>query len=173
MWSKSIEESFFQAAEWLDICGRNGIILNPSKFNFAKETVTFAGFEISPESVRLCPRTLEAIKNFPTPQNITDIRSWFGLVNQVSYAFASAERMQPFRALLKPNARFIWTEQLSNVLTETKAMIIEEIKKGVEIFNKDLPTCLATDFSKDGLGYWLFQKHCLCNSQRPFCWKAG
>ena len=51
MWSKSIEESFFQAAEWLDICGRNGIILNPSKFNFAKETVTFAGFEISPESV--------------------------------------------------------------------------------------------------------------------------
>ena len=80
--------------------------------------------------------------------------------------------MQPFRALLKPNARFIWTEQLSNVFTETKAMIIEEIKKGVEIFNKDLPTCLATDFSKDGLGYWLFQKHCLCNSQRPFCCKA-
>ena len=42
MWSKSIEESFSQAAEWLDICGHNGIILNPSKFNFAKETVTFA-----------------------------------------------------------------------------------------------------------------------------------
>ncbi|GFO50206.1 enzymatic polyprotein [Plakobranchus ocellatus] len=52
MWSPSIEDSFLQAAKWLDLCGRNGIILNPSKFSFAKETVNFAGFEITPTTVR-------------------------------------------------------------------------------------------------------------------------
>ena len=77
MWSGSI-----QAAEWLDICGRNGIILNPFKFEFAKNAVAFTGFEITPTSVRPCPQVIEAIKGFPKPRNITDVRSWFGMINQ-------------------------------------------------------------------------------------------
>ena len=68
MWSDSIQEAFFQATQWLDICGNNGIILNPSKFQFAKDTVEFAGFKITPTSVKPCPHFLEAIHNFPTPK---------------------------------------------------------------------------------------------------------
>ena len=173
MWSSSIENSFFQAANWLNTCGQNGIILNPSKFSFAKETVNFAGFEITSTTVRPCPQVLEAIKGFPKPRTITDVRSWFGLVNQVAYAFASAERMQPFRTLLQPNTPFKWTEQMDNLFEETKAIIIQEIKKGVEIFDKEKPTCLATDFSKNGIGFWLLQKHCTCTSSKPFCCRLG
>ncbi len=29
LWADTIKESFFQASQWLDICGRNGITLNP------------------------------------------------------------------------------------------------------------------------------------------------
>jgi hypothetical protein len=32
LWSSSIEEAFFHAVNWLDVCGSNGIVLNPSKF---------------------------------------------------------------------------------------------------------------------------------------------
>ena len=49
---------------------------------------------------------LRAIRSFPTPQNITDIRSWFGLINQVAYIFIMIERMSPFHSLLKPDKRF-------------------------------------------------------------------
>ena len=173
MWSPSIEDSFFQAANWLDTCGRNGITLNPSKFSFAKEAVNFAGFEITPTTVRPCPQVLEAIKGFPKPRTITDVRSWFGLVNQVAYAFASAERMQPFRTLLQPNTPFKWTESMDNLFEETKTIIIQEIQRGVEIFDKRKPTCLATDFSKNGIGFWLLQKHCECTSSKPFCCRLG
>nr|KAG5706167.1 hypothetical protein BaRGS_025789 [Batillaria attramentaria] len=172
-WSDSIEEAFFQAVRWLDLCGNNGIILNPSKFQFAKTTVEFAGFEITPTTVRPCARYLEAIQNFPTPRNITDVRSWFGLINQVSYAFASADRMLPFREALKPGTRFEWTDRLNHLFEESKALIINEIHQGVEIFDKTKPTCLATDWSKDGIGFWLFQKHCSCPSTKPFCCKTG
>ena len=103
LWADSIEDSFFQAAKWLDTCGRNGITLNPDKFTFSKPEVDFAGFNISMDSVRPCKNYLQAIRDFPTPKNLTDVRSWFGLVNQVSYAFSMAERMQPFRQLLKPS----------------------------------------------------------------------
>ena len=37
LWSDSIEESFFQACNWLNICGTHGITLNPEKFRFAQE----------------------------------------------------------------------------------------------------------------------------------------
>ena len=173
LWADCIEDSFFQTAKWLDICGRNGIMLNLDKFVFGKPEVEFAGFTISMNSVRPCEKYLQAIRDFPTPQNITDIRSWFGLVNQVSYAFSMADRMQPFRQLLKPDNQFIWNDQMDRIFNESKGVIIREIEEGVKIFDKDKPTCLATDWSKDGIGFWLFQKHCTCPKDTPFCCRYG
>ena len=173
LWSDSIEDEFFHTVSWLDLCGKNGIILNPAKFTFSRATVQFAGFEITPDAVRPCPQFLEAILNFPTPTSITDIRSWFGLVNQVSYAFASAQRMSPFRALLKPGTHFNWTDELDQLFRESKQVIIKEIHEGVQIFDKTKPTCLATDWSKEGLGFYLLQKHCNCTPTKPFCCKGG
>ena len=43
IWAISIETLFFQACEWLNLCARNGITLNPKKFRFAQDTVDFAG----------------------------------------------------------------------------------------------------------------------------------
>jgi hypothetical protein len=173
LWSDDIEESFFQACRWLDICGRNGITLNPEKFVFAQDIVEFAGFEITLDSVRPCKKYLQAISDFPTPKNITDMRSWFGLVNQVSYAFSMADRMQPFRQLLKPGTPFNWDSHLDSLFQESKAVIVSEIEDCVRIFDKTKPTCLATDWSKTGIGFWLFQKHCHCPKVAPSCCRDG
>ena len=48
-----------------------------------------------------CSRYPEAIPDIPQPRNKTDVRSWFGLGNQVTFAFRMAERMHPFQKLLK------------------------------------------------------------------------
>lgn len=173
LWSNSIEESFFQAAEWLDTCGRNGITLNPEKFQFAQTDVEFAGFVIGMNNVRPCDRYIEAIRDFPTPHNLTDMRSWFGLINQVSYTFSMADKMLPFRELLKPDNKFSWTDELDRLFKESKSVIIGEIEEGVRIFDKNKPTCLTTDWSKDGIGFSLFQKHCKCTSPMPFCCNNG
>ena len=42
---------------------------------------------------------------------------------------------------------------------------MEAIKHGVEIFNKNRTTCLYTDWSKSGIGYYLNQKHCDSSAQ--------
>ena len=98
LWADSINDSFFQAVQWLDTCGRNGVTLNPDKFVFAEDEVEFAGFEITSESVRPSRKYLRAILDFPTPKTITDVRSWFGLINHVSYAFSKTEKMLPSTA---------------------------------------------------------------------------
>ena len=173
LWSDTIEESFFQAANWLDTCGKNGVTLNPTKFRFGQDEVEFAGFEITNQTVKPCKKYIRAISDFPTPQNLTDVRSWFGLINQVSYAFSMADTMLPFRELLKPSKKFHWDESLEKAFQESKITIIKEIHNGVQIFDKSRPTCLATDWSKDGIGYWLFQKHCTCPTNDLFCCKSG
>lgn len=119
--------------------------------------------------MRTCRKYLDAIHDFPTPANITDVRSWFGLINQVSYAFAANEPILPFCQLLKPGAPFVWDNDLNNLFEESKSMIIDEIEEGVRIFDKSKLTCLAIDWSKTGIGYWLFQKHCRCPTNTPFC----
>ena len=81
--------------------------------------------------------------------------------------------MQPFRDLLKPDQPFAWTEHLDHLFKQSKIVIIDQIRHGVEIFDQSRPTCLATDWSKEGLGYWLVQKHCDCAGVRPFCCKSG
>ena len=174
LWASTIEEAFFQAANWLDLCGRHGITLNPDKFVFAKQTVEFAGFEISNSKVRPSPKIFEAISSFPEPKTITDLRSWYGLINQVAYSFATTEIMSPFRKLLSPAQTFLWTDDLNKAFIESKRTIISEITKGVQIFDKGRPTCLATDWSRAGIGFWLFQKHCKCTTRKPlFCCKGG
>ena len=173
LWSDTVEQSFFQAIEWLDTCGNNGIVLNPEKFFFARHEVDFAGFTITDNSVKPESKYLTAIRDFPTPSNITDVRSWFGLVNQISYTFAAAKVMQPFRDLLKSRVKFHWSRDLEEAFQASKHTIIRQIEYGVRIYDKSRITCLATDWSTTGIGYWLLQKHCSCKSTKPFCCHSG
>ena len=84
-----------------------------------------------------------------------------------------ADVMLPFRELLKPSNKFHWDIPLQQAFEQSKLTIIDEIHNGVKIFDKTKPTCLATDWSKHGIGYWLFQKHCSCPSNDLFCCTQG
>ena len=94
MWAKSIEAAFFQACEWLHLCARNSITLNPKKFQFAQDTVYFAGLTITETNIQQSTNFLDAISNFPTPTDITSARAWFGLINHGAYAFSMARKMK-------------------------------------------------------------------------------
>ena len=153
--------------------GCHGIILNPDKFVLGANTIEFTGFEITPDNVCPCRKFLNTIRKFPTPANLINMHSWFGLINQVSYACAITDHMLPFHELLKPGTPFHWNDTLNQLFEESKAVIASEIEKGARIFNKSRPTCLAIDWSKSGIGFWLFQKHCECASKKPFCCQTG
>ena len=173
MWAYSVREAFLQTCEWLDLCARNGITLNPKKFQFAQNTVEFAGLTVTPENIKPSQKFLDSIVKFPTPKDISGARAWFGLVNQGSYAFSMAKSMKPFRELLKPTTQFKWTEKLEKIFLDSKNTIINEMKDGVRLFEPSRPTCLATDWSNDGIGFILKQKYCHCKTLSPSCCKTG
>ena len=173
MWASNIEEAFFQTCRWLDICAKNGITLNPKKFQFAQDTVEFAGLTITSTNIRPNQKFLDSILNFPTPKDITGARAWFGLVNQGAYAFSMARQMRPMRELLRPSTKFEWTEELDLIFRESKQAIVDAMKDGVRLFDPSRPTCLATDWSNEGIGFLLKQKYCKCRAITPSCCQDG
>ena len=56
---------------------------------------------------------MSAIENFPPPSDLTSARSWFGLVNQVAWAYSISPIMQPFCKLIKPHNKFFWDDNMS------------------------------------------------------------
>ena len=80
-------------------------MLNPDKFQFAEKSVDLTGFRLSDSTIEPLPKYLDAIKDFPSPTSTTDIRSWFGLVNQVSNYAQLRDSMAPFKLFLSPRAR--------------------------------------------------------------------
>ena len=60
--------------------------------------------------------------------------------------------MAPFRDLLKPNRQFYWDETMDRLFEKEKLQIVEKVTDGVKHFEMNRNTCLATDFSKTGLG---------------------
>ena len=172
LWDKDIEEAFWHTVEYLTHCCENGITFNAEKFHFAEDEVDFGGFRVTNNGIKPLPRMVNAIGNFPTPKNITDLRSFFGLVNQVNYTFANSNKLQPFRDLLEKNTKWYWDDSLDHIFNDTKDYIVAQIHRGVRNFEVDRPTCLWTDWCKEGLGFSLLQKYCNCKLH-PTCCKEG
>ena len=84
LWSNNLEENFFRTCEYLTLCSNSGIIFNKKKSQFGQHEVDFLGFKITMDSIKPNQGYLEAILNFPGPRDITGVRSWFGLIQQVA-----------------------------------------------------------------------------------------
>ena len=174
LWDNSIEECFYHTWDYLTLCAENGVVFNADKFQFCQDTITFAGFNVTPNGVSPSNNVLAAIKDFPAPKDLQGARSWFGLVNQVSWAYATSKIMLPFRELVKHKAKFTWDDLLQKIFDESKEKIISAVKDGIESFDTNKETCIQCDWSKDGIGYLLLQKHCSCPmSDAPNCCPSG
>ena len=171
----SIEQSFYHTWDYLIICANNGIVINASKFQFCKDTVTLTGLNITPKGKTPSNNLLLAIKDFPIPKDITGANSWFGPVNQLSWAYSISNIMQPFRELIKHNNKFYWDDVLTRLFHDSKAVLIDAVKEGIRSFDINRPTCLQCDWCKDRLGYLLLQKYCTgqCPNMLPRWMASG
>ena len=133
----------------------------------------FAGLTHTSSGVIPSEKTLSTICNFPTPTDLTGARSWFGLVNQVAWAYAISPVIQPFRDLFKPNQKLNWDSVLDNLFESSKTILINLVKDGVQSYDISWPTCIQLDWSKDAVGYLLLQKHCQCITVSPVCAENG
>lgn len=119
------------------------------------------------------PKYLDAIGDFPSPSSTTDIRSWFGLVNEVAKYTQFRDIMAQFKPFPSPRYKFSWFPELEKAFQKSKEAIVEAIRKGVEIFDIKKGTFLRPEWSKRGIRYFLLQQLCSCSSHLPNCYPGG
>ena len=170
LFDDTIKENFWSTVRYIEVCSKNGIVFNPDKFVFGREELDFAGFTVGMDGYKPTARLIEAIENFPIPTNLTGIRSWFGLVQQVAYCFSKTKPMNPFRAFLARNKRFDWQPFMTELFLKTRKKIADMVREGVKGFVMGKPTLACGDWSETGIGFSLKQKFCLCPMEEaPLC----
>ena len=101
LWSNDIHGAWADVTNFLSTVGSRGVILNAEKFHFAERKAEFAGFQLGDGSIKPLEKHVTAIREFPEPRSLTDMRSFFALCEQVSYAYTIKEQLKPFRDLVK------------------------------------------------------------------------
>ena len=171
--AKDLEGAFKQVADYLTLVGKNGIVLNSDKFTFGEDTVDWAGVRITRDKVQPLPEHIKAIREFPTPMNITDLRSYYALVNQVSHYYSVSGALQPFRDLLKKNTKWYWDTALQTLFEQSREHIANKVLEGIRLFDVNRWTAVCTDWSKIGVGFFMLQKWCPCLEITPNCCQGG
>ncbi|XP_068233597.1 uncharacterized protein [Palaemon carinicauda] len=93
----------------LNRCHQYGITHNKNKFTVAAPKVNFCGYVLSSDGISADLDKVSAIRDFPTPSNITDVRSFMGLVNQLAdFTPDITAAVQPQRPLMSPKGSFVW-----------------------------------------------------------------
>ena len=100
-----------------------GITLNLSKFRFAQAKISWVGYEVQHGGCTADPEKLCAISRFPRPGNITELRSFMGLVEQLAgFSSAVATAKGPLRPLLSSRNPYIWTTDHEKAFSTSKRL---------------------------------------------------
>ena len=140
-------------------CREHGITVNKRKFVFAVAETAFCGYNLSSAGIAADSAKLRAISEFPAPTNITELRSFLGLVNQLGDFTADiASHAEALHDLLRPRNTFCWTPTHEAAFNAVNAALSQPPTLGP--FDPSLPTMLQTDATHlKGLGYALLQQH--------------
>jgi len=143
--------------EVLECCRKNNLTLSLPKLSMGHQVI-FAGHEISQDGVKPEARKIDALVNFPIPQNITELRSFLGLANQLgSFIPDLAHATQDLRLLLKKNVAYLWLPDHQIAFDKVKSILSSPLL--IRPFDVTRKTELLTDASRlFGLGFALIQR---------------
>ena len=156
VFSRSFEEHLEDLKEVFSRLIEAGILLKPSKCQFAVQQVEYLGHIVSSQGLSPDPRKIEKLKTFPVPKNLTELRSFLGFASYYrrfikNFALIAA----PLFKLLKDNQPYLWdTDQ-----DEAFKKIIMSIESDAVLSHPrfDHPFIIDADASGTGLGGVLSQ----------------
>jgi hypothetical protein len=79
IYSQNKSDHFEHLREVLTILQQNKLYVNLTKCEFMTSSLLFLGFVVSAEGIKVDEGKIRAIREWPTPQNVSEVRSFHGL----------------------------------------------------------------------------------------------
>jgi hypothetical protein len=125
--------------------------LNLAKYHFSDGQVEYLGHCVTQEGVKPSEGKVKAIKNFPRPHTVRDVRSFLGLSGyNRQYIPNYAELGQPLTALTKKGHRFSWGEAQERAFQRLKEEISSDTVLAYPSMDPEHAFFLHTDASDIG-----------------------
>ena len=109
-------------------CEEKNIALNRDKLRFCQSEIPFAGSKLTLNGYTVSTEITDAtskLSKFPTPSSRTDLRSFFGLVNQLTLSINElATVLAPLPLLLSSQNDFVWTPAHEEAFTHAKMILV-------------------------------------------------
>ena len=147
----SISQNWICLDHVLDILEKAGLRLNKAKCSFLMTRIEYLGHVIDAEGLHPTNDKIAALKEAPTPTNVTELRSFLGIVNYYGKFLPNlATKLTPLYHLLHRKTKWVWTNeqdkafQLAKKALQTDAVLVH--------YDSTKPLLLACDASEYGIG---------------------
>src|SRR6188768_3179422 len=123
--SRTVDEHFDRLVMILERIRSAGLKLKPSKCSLLQRKIAFLGHVISDAGITTDPAKIEAVSTWPTPKNVTEVRSFVGLASYYRrFVKDFAAVAAPLHALTGKNVRFHWTPECQVAFDELKQRLV-------------------------------------------------
>ena len=143
-----------------------GLRLRWEKCSLGVREVSYLGFKIDQEGIHPTSEKVDAIRKAPTPTNVTQLRSYLGLLNFYRRFIPKASTLlQPLNDLLKGKSDWHWGSEQKKAFEASKEALINS--KALVHFDASKPIVVAADSSPYGIGAVLC--HRIGDMEHPVC----
>ncbi|KAJ6798227.1 uncharacterized protein M6B38_214075 [Iris pallida] len=125
VYSKSEEEHEKHLRIVLQTLREEQLYAKLSKCEFWLDQIPFLGHIVSGEGISVDPKKVEAVKSWPTPKSVAEIRSFLGLAGYYRRFVENFSRIaEPLTRLTRKEEKFNWTEKCQAAFDELKKRLI-------------------------------------------------
>ena len=151
IFSKSEEEHTEHVHRVLNALQEANLLVEPEKSKFHAQEVEFLGHIISPNEIRMDPKKISAVKDWPRPTNLKEVQSFLGFANYYrKFIKGFGGIAGPLTEFTKKGKDFRWGTEAQKAFNLLKNAILSE--PVLQMFDPDKETELETDASDYALG---------------------
>ena len=134
----------------------HGVRLKRGKCSIWKSSVDYLGHHIDAKGIHTAPGKVAAITQAPAPRNVSELRSFLGMVNYYGKFIQNlAMLLHPLNELLRDGQPWDWTKERDAAFQEAKQQLASA--PVLVHYDPKLPIRLAGDASSYGIGAVLSQ----------------
>ena len=156
VYSKTFQEHIQRLDEVLTRLGNASLKLSPKKCHILQQDVTFLGHRVSSQGVATCDDKVEAVKNWPIPSCVKDLRAFLGLASYYRKFIQSFSTIAaPLNKLTEKGTNFRWSVECQTAFDTLKSVLVSAPILGY--INTHDPLYLDCDCSSFAAGAVLSQ----------------
>lgn len=157
IYSKDITEHSTHVKQVLTALRKAELLVKLEKCVFSSTSIDFLGYIISTDGIKMDPRKVSAVQDWPVPKTVKEVMAFLGLANFYRRFISQYSKIAtPLTALLKKeNASFTWTKEAQKAFDLLKARFTTA--PVLAVFDPAQPITIEADASDFAIGACLSQ----------------